>query len=163
MRPNIAKVSLLCRLLPITLLAQSARQEKTINLPAGASVEAISVSPSGNLMAAICTDHVVRVWSGRSGDLTRTLTEISGTPSGVQFSSDGRLLAAAYEIEQYEKGAIKIFDVDSWSVKHDLAAPFTMFALAFSPDNRRIAFSDRYTQLWNLTGSKIRCSQTKAM
>src|SRR5262249_11780108 len=140
MRPNIANVSLLCCLLPITLL-QSARQEQTINLPAGASVEAISVSPAGNLIAAICTDHVVRVWSGRSGDLTRTLTGNTGTPSGVQFSSDGRLLAVAYEIEQYEKGAIKIFDVDSWRVQHDLAAPLTMFALAFSPDSRRIAFS----------------------
>ena len=154
MRPNIANVSLLCCLRPITLLVQSARQEKTINLPAGASVEAISVSPAGNLIAAICTDHVVRVWSGRSGDLTRTLTENTGTPSGVQFSSDGRLLAVAYEIGQYEKGAIKIFDVDSWKVQHDLAAPFTMFALAFSPDSRRIAFSDRCTQLWNLTGRK---------
>lgn len=60
----------------------------------------------------------------------------------------------AYQITEYEKGAIKTFDVDSWRVQHDLAAPFTMYALAFSPDNRRVAFSDLYTQLWDLTGSK---------
>jgi WD40 repeat protein len=96
----------------------------------------------------------VRVWSTRSGELLRSLDENSKPPSAVQFSADGRSLAVAYEITQYEKGAIKIFDVDSWRVQQDLAAPFTMYALAFSPDKRRVAFSDRYTELWDLSGQK---------
>ena len=113
-----------------------------------------SVSRVGDLVAAICSDHVVRVWSIRSGQLVRSLDGNGKPPSAVQFSADGRSLAAAYEIEQYEKGSIAIFDVNSWKVEHDLAAPFTMFALAFSADNRRVAFSDRYTQLWDLAGQK---------
>jgi hypothetical protein len=83
MRPNIASLSLLC-CLPITLLAQSARQEKTINLPSGVTVEVSSVSPAGNLIAAICSDHVVRVWSTGSGNLVRNLRENSGLPGGLQ-------------------------------------------------------------------------------
>jgi len=75
-------------------------------------------------------------------------------PSAVQFSPDGQSLAVAYEITQYEKGVIKIFDADSWEVQRDLAAPFTMYALAISPDKRRVAFSDRYTELWDLSGKK---------
>src|SRR6266849_4338257 len=154
MRPNIASLSLLC-CLPITLLAQSARQEKTINLPAGASVEAVSVSPAGNLIAAICSDHVVRVWSARSGDLMRTLEENTGRPSGVQFSNDGRLLAVSYKTVPYEKGTIKVFDVDSWEVQNDLTAECMSCALAFSPDSRRLASAGNSgVSVWDLAARK---------
>ncbi len=149
MRLNFA-VLLLLHCLAVATQAQTARQEKTINLPAGVSVEEATISHAGNLVAAICSDHVVRVWSFRSGELLRSLNENSN-PTAVQFSADGRLLAVAYEIVAYEKGEIKIFDLDSWKVQNDLAAPFTMYALAFSPDNRRLAFSDLYTQVWDLT------------
>jgi WD40 repeat protein len=159
MRLNVTALSLIC-CVPVAAWAQSGRQEKTFTLPAGVSAETaslsqgVSLSRAGTLLAAICSDHVVRVWSTRSGELLRSLDENSKPPTAVQFSADGRLLVVAYQITEYEKGAIKIFDVDSWRVQHDLAAPFTMYALAFSPDNRRVAFSDLYTQLWDLTGSK---------
>lgn len=159
MRRNLAALWIFC-CAPIAVSGQSGRQEKTFKLPVGVSpagvalAQGVSLSSTSNLVAAICTDHIVRVWSTRSGELLRSLDEDSKPPSAVQFSADGRLLAVAYEIAQYEKGVLKIFDVDSWKVQHDLAAPFTMYALAFSPDSRRVAFSDRYTQLWDLTGKK---------
>jgi WD40 repeat protein len=157
MRPSLA-ILLLIHCLVIAASAQTARQEKAIDLPAGVSpagaslAQGASVSREGNLVAAICSDRVVRVWSTRSGELLRSRDENGKPPSAVQFSVDGRLLAVAYEIVQYEKGEISIVDVDSWRVQHHLAAPFTMYALALSPDKRRVAFSDRYTQLWDLTG-----------
>jgi WD40 repeat protein len=153
MRPNIASLSLLC-CLPITLLAQSARQEKTINLPAEASVEAVSVSPAGNLIAAICSDHVVRVWSMRSGELLRSFKEEGGQP-GVQFSGDGRLLAVSYEIIAYEKGTIKVFDVASWKVQNDLTSECMYCALAVSPDSRRLASAGNSgVSVWDLAAAK---------
>jgi WD40 repeat protein len=153
MRPNIASLSLLC-CLPITLLAQSARQEKTINLPARASVEAVSVSPAGNLIAAICSDHVVRIWSMRSGELLRSFKEEGGQP-GVQFSGDGRLLAVSYEIIAYEKGTIKVFDVDSWNVQNDLTSECMYCALTFSPDSRRLASAGNSgVSVWDLAARK---------
>src|SRR5215472_19187469 len=137
MRRNIVVLVLLSGM-PVAVLAQ-ARQEKTINLPGRASVEAVSVSQAGNLIAAICSDQVVRIWSGRSGNLMRTIKEDTGRPSGVQFSSDGRLLAVSYETVLYEKGTIKILNVDSWKVQDDLTSECTYCALAFSPDSRRLA------------------------
>src|SRR5215470_16182333 len=131
MRAYIASLLLLC-CMPIAALAQSARQEKAINLPHKVSVEAVSLAPAGNLIAAICGDHVVRVWSTRSAELLRSLDENGKPPSAVQFSADGQLLAIAYEITQYEKGAIKVFDVHSWKVQHDLASLY-VGTLTFSP------------------------------
>ena len=90
---------------------------------AGASLaQGASVSRGGSFVAAICSDHIVRVWSAGSGELLRSLNESSKPQSAVQFSPDGRSLAVAYEIAQYEKCEIKIFDVDSWNrvVLYDL-------------------------------------------
>src|SRR5215831_15332812 len=153
MRPNIASLSVLC-CLPMTLLAQSARQEKTISLPGRGSVEAVSVSQTGNLIAAICSDHVVRVWSVSSGEPVRSLEEKNESPNAAQFSTDGRLLAVAYQIVQYEKAAIRVFDVDLWKEQYDLAAPFSMYALAFSPGKRRLAFSHLNTEIWDFGSGK---------
>jgi hypothetical protein len=46
--------------------------------------------------------------------------------------TDDRLLAVAYEIAVYEKGAVKVFDVGSWKVRYDLATAFTIYTLVFS-------------------------------
>lgn len=153
MRAYIATLALLC-CMPIAALAQSTRQEKAINLPNKVSAEVVSVAPAGNLIAAICSDHVVRVWSTRSAELLRSLEESGTPPSAVQFSADGQMLAVAYEIIQYEKGAIKIFDVHSWKVQHDLAS-FYVGALTFSPDSRRLASAgDSEIDVWDLTTHK---------
>lgn len=153
MRPYILSLSLLC-CIPISVLAQSARQEIAVNLPIQVSVEFVSVSPAGNLIAAICSDHVVRIWSMRSGELLRSFKEEGGQP-GVQFSGDGRLLAVSYEIIAYEKGTIKVFDVDSWKVKNDLTSECIYCALAFSPDNQRLASAGNSgVSVWDLAARK---------
>ena len=153
MRAYIASLPLLC-CMPIAALAQSARQEKVLNLPNKVSVEAVSVAPVGNLIAAICSDHVVRVWSTRSAELLRSLDENGKPPSAMQFSAEGHLLAVAYEIIQYEKGAIKVFDVHSWKVLHDLASSY-IGALTFSPDSGRLASAGDFDlDVWDLTTHK---------
>jgi hypothetical protein len=74
----------------------------------------------------------LRVWSPHSGELLRTIDENGQLPSALHFSTDDRLLAVAYEIAVYEKGAVKVFDVGSWKVRYDLATAFTMYTLVFS-------------------------------
>jgi WD40 repeat protein len=152
MRPYTARLLLLC-CMPTAVMAQSPRLEKTINVPTEVSVEAVSVSPAGSLIAAICSDHVVRIWSMRSGELLRSLKEEGGQP-GVQFSGDGRLLAVSYEIIAYEKGVIKVFDVDSWKVQDDLAS-LPVYALTFSSDNQRLARAGDFgADVWDLATQK---------
>jgi WD40 repeat protein len=151
MRPYIAGLLLCC--MPTAVMAQSPRLEKAINLPTGVSVEAVSVSSAGSLIAASCSDHVVRIWSMRSGELLRSLKEEGGW-SSVQFSGDGRLLAVSYEITAYEKGMIKVFDVDSWKVQDDLAS-LPVYALTFSPDSQRLARAGDFgTDVWEVATQK---------
>lgn len=153
MRAYITSLPLLC-CMPMAALAQSARQEKPINLPNKVSVGTVSVAPTGNLIAAICSDHVVRVWSTRSTELLRSLDENGKPASIVQFSADGQLLAVAYEIIQYEKGAIKVFDVHSWKVQYDLTS-LPIRALTFSPNSRRLASAGDFDlDVWDLTTQK---------
>ena len=156
MRPNLAFLLLFC-CVGAAARAQTARQERSIDLPSGVSVADAVISRAGDLVAALCSDRVVRVWSGHSGGLLRSIDENGQLPSAVQFSHDGRFLAVAYEIAVYEKGEIKVFDVTSWKVKYDLAAPFTMYTLVFSPDNHRLAFSDFHNdteKIWDLESGK---------
>jgi WD40 repeat protein len=156
MRPSIPILWLLS-CMPIAALAQSARQEKSIKLPAGVSAEvqqlvwpSASVSPRTTLVAAICSDHLVRTWSPRSGELLLSLDAHAGLPTAVQFSSDGRLLAVAYE-----KGAIKVFDTDSGKIHHELTLSAPMYVLAFSPDNQRLAGAGDFdTYIWDLATHK---------
>jgi WD40 repeat protein len=95
--PNVAVLSLIC-CLPVAAASQSGRQEKTIGLPAAVSVEYGIISRAGTLVAAIGSDNVVRVWSTSTGELLQSLAEGGHPPTGVEFSTDGRLLAVAYEI-----------------------------------------------------------------
>jgi WD40 repeat protein len=157
MRLNHLALSVTCYV-SMAGAAQSGRQERTFALPAQAAVEAASLSRAGNLVAAICSDQVVRVWSTRSGELLRSLSESGQSPRAVEFSTDARLLAIAYQIAAYEKGAIRVFDVVSWKPLYEFAAPvspFITFALAFSPDNRRLAFSDINDQIWELGSGSL--------
>jgi len=110
----------------------------------------VSVSRETTLVAAICSDHLVRTWSARSGELLLSLDAHAGLPTAVQFSGDGRLLAVAYE-----KGAIKVFDADSGKIHHELTLSAPMWVLAFSPDNRRLAGAGPLdTHIWDLVTQK---------
>ena len=154
MRLSVIALSLIC-CVPTAVSAQSARQEKTIKLPGGESVEVAAISRAGNLVAAICSDHVVRVWSARSGELMRTIKEDTGRPSGVQFSGDGRLLAVSYETVPYEEGTIKVIDVDSWKVQSDLTSECMFCVLSFSADGRRLASAgNSETYVWDIATQK---------
>jgi|SRR5215469_9847409 len=149
MRSRIAILSVLC-CVPLAALAQSARQETTISLPAGVSAQGGSMSRAGNLLAVICSDHIVRVWSVQSGEVIKSLETNAEPQTAVQFSRDGGLLAVAYE-----KGAVKIFDVDSWKLQYELPGSLPVYVLAFSPDSRRLATAGDFdTQVWDLPRQK---------
>lgn len=156
MRLNAAALWIFC-CVPIAASAQSGRQERTFTLPAGVSVEGATISRAGDLVAAICSDHAVRVWTSRSGEVLRTLSGSGQAPRAVGFSNDGRLIAVAYQVVAYEKGAVRVFDVGSWKMQHEFGgpvSPYVSYSLAFSPDDRRLAFFDVNTQIWDLANPK---------
>lgn len=153
MNIKVAVLTLMCCLL-VAASAQSDRQVRTINLPAGVTVQYGTMSRTGTLVATLDSDNVVRVWSTASGQLLRPLADGSHPPAGVEFSPDGRYLAVTFELVPNEKGVLRIFDVDSWKMEHEFIVP-DAFALAFSPDNRRLALSGMVTQAWDVESSKM--------
>ena len=153
MNMKVAALTLVC-CLPVAPSAQSGRQVKTINLPAGVTVQYGTMSRAGTLVATIDSDNVVRVWSTRSGELLQRLSDGGHPPTDVEFSPDGRYLAVAYQLVPNEKGVLRIFDVGSWKIEHEFAVP-DVFALAFSPDNRRLALSRMVTQAWDVENSRM--------
>ncbi len=153
MNMKIAALTFVC-FLPVAASAQSGRQVKTINLPAGVTVQYGTMSHAGTLVATIDSDNVVRVWSTRSGELLQPLTDGGHPPTDVEFSPDGRYLAVAYQMVPNEKSVLRIFEVDSWKMEHEFFVP-DVFALAFSPDNRRLALSNIVTQVWDAENSRM--------
>ncbi len=144
MNMKVAALTLVCCLL-VAASAQSGRQVKAINLPAGVTVQYGPMSRAGTLVATIDSDNVVRVWSTRSGELWQRLADGRHPPTDVEFSPDGRYLAIAYQLVPNEKGVVRTFNVESWKMEHEFVVP-DVFAMAFSPDNRRLALSGMVTQ-----------------
>ena len=153
MNIRVAALTLVC-CLPVAASAQSGRQVKTINLPAGVTVQYGTMSRSGTLVATIDSDNIVRVWSMSSGQLLQSLADGGHPPTGVEFSPDGRLLAVAFQIVANEKGVLKVFDVGSWKTEREFVVP-DVFTMAFSPDNLRLALSGLVTQIWDVENSKL--------
>jgi WD40 repeat protein len=153
MNIKVAVLTLVCCLL-VAASAQSGRQVKTINLPAGVTVQYGTMSRTGTLVATVDSDNAVRVWSTASGELLQRLAEGSHPPANVEFSPDARYLAVAFQLVPNEKGMLRIFDVDSWKMEHEFIVP-DVFVLAFSPDNRRLAVSGDVTQAWDVENSKM--------
>jgi WD40 repeat protein len=153
MNMKVVALTLVC-CLPVAASAQSGRQMKTINLPAGVTVQYGTMSRAGTLVATIDSDNVVRVWSTRSGELLQRLADDSHPPSDLVFSLDGRYLAIAYQLVPNENAVLRIFDVDSWKMEHEFVVP-DVFAMAFSPDNRRLALSGMVTQAWDVKTSRM--------
>jgi WD40 repeat protein len=58
------------------------------------SVNSVSFSPDGRLLASGSEDNTVRLWDPATGALARTLEGHSGSVYSVAFSPDGRLLAS---------------------------------------------------------------------
>ena len=102
------------------------------------SINSLSFSPDGNLLASGSDDKTTKLWDVKSGSLIRTLSETSYVTS-VAFSPDGSLLASG----NYGK-TIKLWDVKSGSLIRILTGPLTghtdpVYSVAFSPDGNLLA------------------------
>jgi WD40 repeat protein len=91
---------------------------------------ALAFAPGGALAIA-GVDGVVRIHDGTAE--VRALR--AGKVLNLRFSPDGRRLAAA------TPRGIKVWDVGSWRLSHDLPATAAQLAITFAPDSRRLATS----------------------
>jgi WD40 repeat protein len=106
----------------------------------GGNVFDLAFSKNGEMLAAGCGDHVVRVFDGKTGALRHTLKAHTATVYGVVFTPDGKRLvscAGEYNKDNKPHGEILVWDLATGKAEASFKGPpggFTGVALA--PDGR---------------------------
>ena len=115
-------------------------------------VTALSVSPSGELIAAAGDDHAIRIISLKTG---KTLSTLSGHLDWVQcveFSPNGNRLASCGH-----DGTLRIWSMDATpKVLFENTVGHALFSLAFSNDDRiyAVGFGNKIYQ-WNARAGQM--------
>ncbi|MBH8566177.1 serine/threonine protein kinase [Nostoc sp. CENA67] len=122
------------------------------------SVNALSISPDGNILASVSDDKIIRLWNLNTKKLLASFSAHSQAVTSVAFSPNGEILATASDDK-----TIKLWHVDT------LAEIFTLCghshvvkSVAFSPNDEILASGswDKKIKLWDVnTGAEI-CTLT---
>lgn len=127
---SLATVLLLCTAL---WAADAPTLRQTMALPPDVRVNSVTLSAAGNLVAAICSDHQIRLWDVASGALKATLNLGGENPTVVQFSPGGELLGGGGW-----DGNLRVWN-SSGALQHEYKFPARIDALAFAPKLDTIA------------------------
>ena len=122
------------------------------------TVQAISFSPDGQVLASGSFDGTIRLWEASTG---KTTYELTGHTQGYQivsvaFSPDSQVLASG------SYNTIRLWEVSTGKMIHELIGHTQGqfdYSVAFSPDGQVLASgrSDDTVQLWDVnTGEPIR-------
>lgn len=109
-----------------------------------AMVRAVAFSPHGKTAITGSYDGTVRIWNSATGEQIRKLV-YSDRPMNlmsVAISPAGNVLAAAgnYRKRPVETvGAVKLWNAASGKLLHEIRLSGCGFAMAFSPDGKRLA------------------------
>jgi WD40 repeat protein len=122
-------------------------------LPVGKdSVESVSISLEGDMVAAGDQRGVIDVWEAASGRLLHTLQTSGGSVWSVAFSPDGKMLAAG------TGNSPKVWDIGSGALLRAFPGrDGSIWSVAFSPDGKSLAAggSDGSAAIWDVaSGNK---------
>lgn len=128
-------------------------------LPKGCHVKSLAAAPSGNLVALAGLDHVVRLWDVPGRKEVAQLTGMEGPVMRLDWSPDGRELAAVSAESKLPGGFIagtpdphvRIWDVASRKLRLSLDGPQAgSWCVAWSADGRLLAAGgeDGVVRVW---------------
>jgi WD40 repeat protein len=119
----------------LSLQAQSSPAE-VVTIATPAEAQAVVVSRSGRVAAAVCADDQLRIWSMPQGTLLQTIALNQRRLTSVTISPDGSAIAAGDF-----KGEYSIWLTATGAEHAHLGLGFYPYALAFSPDSSRLAIA----------------------
>jgi len=126
------------------------------------SVQSVTFSPDGKLLASGSDDHKIKLWDISTMDCIKTLEGHTGSVQSVTFSPDGKLLASGsdeqggpiYQDSIMSANTIKLWDMSTMTCVKTLEGNmFSIHSVAFSPSG---------LLAWNYTNT-IRLWDTSSM
>lgn len=99
----------------------------------------VAVNEKESLFAAAGRDAMVRVRDLRTGDRLTTLPESSEVVFDLDFSPDGKRLAAAGIDNGSPPYVVRVWDVPSRQAVQEVRAPIEVFSTAFHPSGQWVA------------------------
>jgi WD40 repeat protein len=117
---------------------------RTIDIP-GRYVEALALSPDGEMLATGGRDKTVRLWDVKTGNQLQQYKH-PGTLRAVAFSPDGKKLASG-DLQLN----IRLWDVEAKKELHKIKVQATFtdrLSLAFSPDGKTLACGGALNADW---------------
>jgi WD40 repeat protein len=119
----------------------------------GSPGPAVAYSPDGRLLARAVAGGQITLCDPHTGRDIRTLPNGARSISGLAFAPDSRRLAAGSD------RTVRVWNVDTGRLVHDLAHPADVWDVAFSPDGTQLASAglDTWARIWEAaTGRQIR-------
>jgi WD40 repeat protein/serine/threonine protein kinase len=102
-----------------------------------AAISGVAFSADGTMLATTGDDGTAKVWDPESGRRLGSVQGPEGEVTGPSFSPDGSLAAAAWHLE----GIVRVWDVATSRIVHEVDAVPGALRTAFSPDGKRLAIA----------------------
>jgi WD40 repeat protein len=106
---------------------------------------ALAFSPDGQVLATSGADRTIHFWDTKTWKSARTISGQAEMISHLAFSPDGQTLMSggSSEFTGTQPVEVRLWDVASGRTKRALPSPHRVVSVAFAPDGKTVAVSDR--------------------